>query len=176
VRLPGAFVLGALATLACAEEEPNLDRGTAPQIWCRGLCAAEHHCGTKHTQDRCEETCVAERSGLRDISEDGARALRPCIADLPCAALTSGEELWRAEMDACWESAKTTVDVSGHARSVCTAYVQDWFECGYYWSVGDCERAYSMWSDAVVTQVAACVDQPTCDVMRSCDATVWSSR
>jgi len=175
VKLGAAYLLAGFAALACGEEEPDLERGTAPQIWCRGLCAAELHCGTKHTQDRCEETCVAERPGLRNLSEDGARALRPCLADLPCAALTSGEELWRTELDACWESAKAAVDVSSHARSVCTAYVQDWFECGYSWSVGDCERAYSMWSDAVVTRVAECVDQPTCGVMRACDTMVWSS-
>jgi hypothetical protein len=174
MRLVRACLLGVLCLLACGDDESDLDRGTSAQIWCRGLCEAERECGSASVARPCEETCVASRPGLANISEDGARALRPCLEDLSCSELML-EEQWDAALDACWERARATVDISSHARSFCTAYVEAWFECGDYWSVSECEHSYSMWSDAVIDRVEPCLTTATCDALRACDETVWSS-
>jgi hypothetical protein len=154
-------------------EDSDADRGTASQIWCRGLCEAQSDCGAP-SASFCVNDCVTTRPGLANFSEDGARALRPCLANLSCEELSS-EPSWDAAMDACWERARSTVDVASYARSFCTLYVEAWFECGAYWSVGECERAYSMWNERVIARLEPCLRSVSCDALRACDETTWSS-
>jgi hypothetical protein len=158
--------------LSCGDSGDDVDRGTAPQIWCRGVCAAALRCGS--TAADCETECVATRPGLSKFSEDGARAMRPCLAALTCAALQN-ETLWSDSLDACWRTARTTVDISGHARSFCTAYTEAWFECAAYWSVTECERTFSMWSDAVIDRFEPCLEESSCYLLRYCDEATWNT-
>jgi hypothetical protein len=174
MRLVRACLLVVLWLLACGDDGSDRDRGTASQIWCRGLCEAERRCRTATPASICEQTCVERRPGLSNFSQDGARALRPCLEALSCAAFMV-EEASNAGLDACWEDAQARVDVSSRARSFCTAYVEAWFECGDYWSVAECERLYSLWSDAVIARFEPCVTAATCDGLGACAEATWSS-
>ncbi len=168
--LRGSLVV-VLWALSCGDDGNDLDRGTASQIWCRGVCTSVRRCAALNSSG-CEEECVAERPGLSKFSLDGARALRPCLSELSCEELTT-DALWDEALDACWERAREQVDVSSHARSFCTPYVEAWFECGDYWSVAACERVFSMWSDAVIDRFEPCLAAAGCADLKACDESTW---
>jgi hypothetical protein len=174
MRLVRVCLLGVACALACGGEGPDLDAGTAPEIWCRGLCEAERRCGIVSNGAPCETSCVSQRPGLASLSQDGARALRSCLGDLSCKALALEEE-WDAALDVCWVGAMGSVDVASYARSFCSAYTEAWFECGSYWSVSECEHAYSMWTERVVERLVPCLDAVSCDALRACDERTWST-
>jgi len=164
-------VLALVASGCSSGEDPP---GTAPEIWCRGLCDAVMRCGLHHSRYLCEEECVDERPGLVAFSASGAEALEPCLAAFDCNALNS-DTAWEEEMDACWAQAEERVAVSPRARALCVDYAAAWFECGGWWTVEDCERNYSMWNSDVVEQTFACIDQPNCDALARCNDAVFES-
>lgn len=160
--------------LACGGDDSDVDDGSAPEIWCRGLCDAQRRCGIVTNAAPCETSCVSQRPGLANFSQDGARALRPCLGNLSCKALGVQAE-WDAELDACWEGALETVSVQSYARSFCTQYVELWFECGAYIGVSECEKGYSMWTEPVIGRLAPCLDAVSCDALFACDESTWST-
>jgi len=164
-------VLALLAVGCSSGEDPP---GTAPEIWCQGLCGAVVRCGLHSSRYLCEEDCVEERPGLVTFSVSGARALEPCLSAFDCEALTS-EPSWDAAWDACWDQAQERVEVSPRARTLCVAYAAAWFECGSWWSVADCEQNYSMFRGEAVEQSFACIDEPDCDALVACSNAVFEA-
>jgi hypothetical protein len=170
-RVGAVAVFLGLSALGCADSPSR-----SIEIWCQGLCAAQRRCGDTRTPISCQGDCVSQRPGLADISEPGAVAERPCLANLSCQAAVLGDELaWQAELDVCWQQAKVSVSVSPYIRSFCAAYSQAWFECGFWFPTDTCEHQFAMWADHVVDRVALCVAQSTCPALDTCVATVFDN-
>lgn len=165
------MVLTLLVAACSSGDQPP---GTAPEIWCQGLCGAVMRCGLHNSRPLCEEECVEERPGLVVFSVSGARALEPCLSALDCNAL-SVDSVWDAALDACWVEAQERVEISPRARTLCVDYAAEWFECGSWWSVEDCEQNYSMWKGEVVEDTFACIDAPDCDALKACNDAVFEA-
>src|SRR5215831_18626007 len=136
----------ALALAGCGGSGP-----TSAQLWCSGLCAAVQRCG--YNDPTCATDCVNQRPGLANESTSGADAERPCVAGLSCQALGGDDTAWSNELDACWQQAKLTAEVTPHVHQVCAADADAWFECGYSFPVDQCEHDYAMWADHVLDQL-----------------------
>jgi len=160
-----SILIGALTlTLAgCGGSSPG-----SAEIWCGGLCSAVHRCGFE--DPTCVSDCVERNPGLAMASTSGASAEEPCVAQtLSCQAISGDATAWKNELDACWQQAKMTVDITPHVRQVCAADAIAWFNCGSVFSVDDCEHDYAMWADRVLDQLAPCQALSSCDAFRACE-------
>src|SRR5262245_16103311 len=151
-----AAVLVTLCVLGCGESD---DLRTSSELWCDGLCAAERSCGDTRAPASCRSACVSSRPGLANISRNGAAALEPCVSQLSCTAIYDDEALWEAELDACWDQAKLSVEPTPHVREFCAVYSETAFECGYWFSTDKCEGTYGMWADRVLDRVSPCAHE-----------------
>jgi hypothetical protein len=165
-KLRGFVFIVALYPLGCGDKGSDLAE-TSSELWCGGLCTAQGRCGDVRTAETCRSDCVSGRPGLINISQGGAAAEKPCIGDLTCQALGDAAE-WKTALDACWQQAKVSVEVTPHVRTFCADYAEAWFECSFWLSTEQCERDYAMWAAPVVDRVALCMAQPTCDAFDAC--------
>jgi len=170
-RRAGAAALAAAAGLAlggCGGDDP------APAaLWCAGVCAAVQRCG--YQDPTCQPDCVAQRPQLANLSTSGAAAQKPCLAGLSCRAIGGDATAWKTEVDACWDQAKPSVDITEHLRRFCASHAMVWFDCGYTLSLDDCEHDYGMWDDAVLDRLAACDSKPGCDQFQACENGVFDN-
>lgn len=158
-----------LALAGCGGSAPT----TSPELWCNGLCAAVQRCG--FSDPTCASDCVTQRPGLARESTSGASAQEPCVANLSCQAVGGDDTAWKSELDACWQQAKTTVDITPHVRQVCAADTVAWFDCGYSYAIDTCEHDYAMWADEVLDGLAACQAMSSCDALQACEKSVFGS-
>lgn len=167
VILCAASIALLLAAGGCDSNESGV------RIWCEGVCTAIARCGTASAD--CASRCVQGEPELAHLSGGGASALRPCLEQLSCTAVSGDQTAWKAEQTACWDRARTSVAASDRARRLCATYALAWFDCGYSLPTDDCERTYSMWDDTVIDRVAACEAKPTCEELQSCDRSVFAA-
>ena len=97
------------------------------------------------------------------------------MANLSCQAIGGDNTAWKNELDACWQQAKTTVEITPHVRQVCAADTVAWFDCGYTFSVDECAHDYAMWADRVLDGLAACQAMSSCDALQACEKGVFGS-
>jgi hypothetical protein len=162
-----SILIGALALAGCGGSGP-----TSPEMWCGGLCSAVRRC--EFEESTCVSECVAQNPQLAKESTRGAAAEEPCIAkNLSCQAIDGDDTAWKNDLDACWQQAKTTVDITPHVRQVCAKDATAWFNCGSAFSIDDCQRDYAMWADDVLDRLAACQAISSCDGFQGCEKVVF---
>lgn len=144
---------------------------TSSELWCNGLCAAVQRCGI--SDPTCAYDCLSQRPGLARESASGAAAEEPCVANLSCQAIGGDDTAWQTELDACWQQAKTSVDITPHVRQVCAADTVAWFDCGASYSVDKCDHDYAMWADDVIDRLAPCEAMSSCDALQACEKGVF---
>ena len=165
------FACLALGISACGgggagAEEPHYD--TPGELFCDGLCTAEERCNSPLAHGVCVDACVAERPGLASYGTRGAELVGDCVARFDCTTLYYDSAAWDASFEACWEQAQLELESRPSVRAFCADYSRGHFECGYWFSVEDCERIYGMWADWVVERMASCESQPTCEERDAC--------
>ena len=143
---------------------------SSAEIWCAAVCTAVQRCGYQ-----CRPNCVAERPKLNNTSEAGAAAQQPCLSTLSCPAVGGDDAAWKAENQACWDQAKTSVAITPHVRDFCAGHALAWFNCGYNYPTDVCERSYGMWKDAVIDQVAICDAKISCAELQTCQDAVFAN-
>jgi len=93
-----------------------------------------------------------------------------------CADLRGGDERWDAAYGACWDQAKSAVEVTASVRAFCEIYTLAEFDCGYWYAMDACERDFGMWSEGLRNRVTACVTNRTCSVAESCLSALFEGR
>jgi len=166
-RLLG-FVLLTVVAASCGSDDES-----PGSIWCDGVCAAIARCGLR--VDACHSTCVEQRPGLAGYTVAGAEAVEPCLEKLSCGALHGDDMAWQKEQRACATQAAMSLAITAAARALCPGHATALFDCGYLLSIDDCEHTYSMWTDAVIAQIALCDTKPTCDELLACQKNAYGT-
>jgi hypothetical protein len=92
-----------------------------------------------------------------------------------CSDLFSDAQ-WPAAYKACWDRAKSVVEVTPNVRGFCKAYTLAQFDCRYWYATDACERDFGMWSDSVRSRVAACTLEQACSQAEACVNAIFESR
>jgi hypothetical protein len=96
------------------------------------------------------------------VRPEAAAVVDDCLAELDCETIINGP------FDACWDQARQETAPSAHLRAFCPAYSTSAFECGYFFSVEDCEARLNIWTDAFLDELAACTHAATCEESDAC--------
>jgi len=95
---------------------------------------------------------------------------------MECPTLFDEDGQWAAAYDACWQQAKTKLEVTPSVRAFCEAYTLAEFDCRYWYATDACERDFGMWSDSVQERVAACAMNPACDGADACITAIFKGQ
>jgi hypothetical protein len=96
------------------------------------------------------------------VRPEAAAVVDRCLVDLDCATIFDGP------YDACWDRASEETAPSAHLRAFCPPYSTSLFECGYWFSVDDCEDRLRIWTDQFLDGLAACTRAATCEETDAC--------
>lgn len=163
----GVVLLGlwsAVAASGCGQGEDASYAGT--EAYCDGLCQAAQRCGFVGDRERCFGACMTNADAHAAMSEQGGVAFGACVSELECARLED-----EVAFDECWASAKERTPVTSRTRSFCRVYTEREFECGYSYSMDECELDFRMWADEVLelmtdcSNIEGCEDRVTCGNM-----------
>lgn len=165
-------VLGT-SPLGCEDTSGDSGAASAGEMWCGAVCAAVERC--EGPAPECSDRCLEANPWLGSLSTSGAERLRPCVAQLSCAAVRGNDEAWKAENDACWEQAKAAAEPSAETRAFCSDYCGAEFQCGYWLSTTECEARFSMWTAYVLANVSVCNSQPSCEDHEACVQRVFDN-
>ncbi|HKO47310.1 MAG TPA: hypothetical protein VJV79_06285 [Polyangiaceae bacterium] len=87
-----------------------------------------------------------------------------------------GELQWAAAYGACWDQAKSMLEVTPNVRVFCEAYTLAEFDCRYWYATDACERDFGMWNDSVRSRVATCSLKPACGEAEACVSAIFEGR
>ena len=164
------FSLAALLP-ACGGPDDHIDvsAGEQEEAFCEASCTRDLQCEGRGTLQACEESCKAYVSGLGNFRAEAVEIVANCILDIPCSRFY-GEDAFIP----CWERAEREVEPSQATRRFCQAWSSRWFECGYSYSVDECEDDWATNSAAYLERISACMDQP-CELIEACALDVQGS-
>src|SRR6188768_29633 len=162
-----------LASWGCngGDESPSASR-----LWCDALCSAAHRCDGTVDAFSCSSRCETGQPRLANISVEGAGPLAACLRAMKCSDVFSEGEQWTAAYGACWDRAKSVVEVTPDVRVFCEAYTLAEFGCRYWYATDACERDFGMWSDSVRSRVATCAANPACSETEACVSAIFDSQ
>jgi hypothetical protein len=152
------------ACVACGENDEDfvVQNGEQTEGFCDASCTRDLQCGGNGTLDSCTSYCVELVTGLDDLRADAVQIAGECILDLPCSRFY--------EPDAfvpCWERAERELEPNGSTRRFCKAWSTRWFECGFSYSIEECESDWVASSARYLERMSVCIERP-CDQLDGC--------
>ena len=154
-----AAVCGAVS--GC-EDPPPL---SSVESFCGGACEGAVRCDDRVSWQICDDPCVADhQSGsLSSVRPEAAAVVGTCLAsDLGC------HEIFNGPFESCWDRARSETPPSAHLVEFCRGYATSAFDCGYSFSVEECQTRLNIWTDEFLDDLAACTRLATCDATDAC--------
>jgi len=141
------------AVSSCAGDPPPRP---ALESFCDGACQGAARCGSSY--QACYSSCRADPSSasLASVRPEAGEVVGGCLTGLDC------ETIFNGPYDACWDKARAQTAPSAHLIAFCGPYSTSAFECGYWFSVEECETRLNIWTDAYLDRLAVCTQQATC--------------
>jgi hypothetical protein len=99
---------------------------------------------------------------LADVRPGAGAVVGACLAELDCPTILNGP------FDACWQRATEQTAASDHLLAFCHSYAKSLFECGYWFSVEDCQAELTIWTDEFLARLASCMREATCQAADAC--------
>jgi len=132
--------------------------------FCDGVCTGANRCDSRVLVGGCYQDCRTDtrNQSLAFVRPESAAVISACIKQSDCATISSGR------FEACWDRAREGGVPSAHAVEFCPAYATSAFECGYWFSVEDCEADFSVFTDPFLDAAAACTQLATCAAKDTC--------
>ena len=149
------------AASGCADDPPPVPSVVS---FCQGVCTDAVRCGAGGGWQACYSGCMSDpqNNGLGFIRPEVAAIVGACLSQLDCQALFGNM------LDSCWEKARAESTPSAHLVDFCPPYSANAFECGYWFSVEECQVRLSIWTDQFLDDLLACTREATCEATDVC--------
>jgi hypothetical protein len=152
---------------SCAGDPPPRP---SVESFCDGACQGAARCGSSY--QACYSGCVSDpgNASLGSTRPEAAEVVGDCLTTLDCQTIFNGP------YDACWAKARAQTAPSDHLVAFCAPYSTNAFECGYWFSVEDCQTKLNIWTDKFLDRLAACTQMASCADTDAClEATFGSN-
>jgi hypothetical protein len=148
------------AVSGCADPPPV----ASVESFCDGVCRGAARCDSRVSWRVCFNGCLTEpqNRSLDTVRPEAAAVVGACLSELDCPTIFNGP------FDACWERAREESTPSAHLLAFCPPYATSAFECGYWFSVEECQARLNIWTDEFLDALAACTQEATCEATDAC--------
>lgn len=165
----GAALLAVIAVGAVSSCGGYAAPPPSVESFCDGVCRGAARCGSSY--QTCYNGCVSDpgNASLGTVRPEAAVVASDCLAALDCQTIFNGP------YDACWDQARAQTAPSDHLVAFCGPYSTNAFECGYWFSVEECETKLNIWSDKFLDRLAACTQMASCAATDACLASTFGS-
>ena len=153
-----AVIWGAVSSCADAPSLPSADS------FCGRVCEGVVRCDSRASWQLCNNSCVSDPGSrsLVSIRPEAAAIAGSCVSALDCTTIFNGP------FEPCWDRAREETPPSPHLIAFCPAYSTSAFECGYWFSVEECQARLTIWTDKFLDALAACTREATCEATDAC--------
>jgi hypothetical protein len=164
----GALVL-ATTLVACGEpDELTVREGEQTEAFCEASCTRGLECGDAGTLGGCQASCEAYVTGLENVRPEGVKIVAECILEISCSRFFDDQAFVP-----CWDRAEREIEPTESTRLFCLPWSTRWFECGYSYSIEQCESDWAINSGHYLERMLACVASE-CTFLESCAENVQS--
>ena len=160
----GAALLSVVAVCGVVSSCSDDPQQASVASFCNGVCRGANRCDSRVSTSGCFNGCVSDplNASFGDIRPEAAAIVGACVEQLDCPTIFNGP------FDACWDRAREQTAPSAHLVSFCQPYSTNAFECGYWFSVEDCQARLNIWTDEFLNALTACTQRATCEETDAC--------